>query len=107
MGRLQASPLPMARAWAAGLLNEPNLAIADEVARTATDLGTTPTAVALAWVRQHPDVTSVIVGPRTVEQLEGNLHGLDFELPPEARARLDEASRPAVRTPVNGMTNQP
>ncbi|WP_326796911.1 aldo/keto reductase [Streptomyces sp. NBC_01808] len=107
MGRLQASPLPMARAWAAGLLNEPNLAIADEVERTATELGTTPTAVALAWVRRHPDVTSVIVGPRTVEQLEGNLQGLDFELPPEARARLDEVSRPAVRTPVNGMTNQP
>jgi aryl-alcohol dehydrogenase-like predicted oxidoreductase len=93
MGRLMASPLPMARAWADGLLNEPNLDIADHVVTTAADLGTTPAAVALAWVRQRPGVTSVIIGPRTLDQLHGNLTGLTTDLPQEATDHLEEVSR--------------
>ncbi|GAA0996415.1 aldo/keto reductase [Acrocarpospora macrocephala] len=96
MGRLKASPLPMARAWADGLLNEPNLDIADQVVKTAAELDTTPVAVALAWVRQRPGVTSVIIGPRTLDQLHGNLTGLAIDLPPEATNHLDEISRSAT-----------
>jgi aryl-alcohol dehydrogenase-like predicted oxidoreductase len=103
IGRLKASPLPMARAWADGMLNERNLNIADEVAKTAATLDTTPTAVALAWVRQRPGVTSVIIGPRTIDQLDGNLTGLTLNLPLEAVTRLDEVSQSATITPVTGM----
>ncbi|WP_256447183.1 aldo/keto reductase [Acrocarpospora catenulata] len=103
MGRLRASTLPMARAWADGLLNEPNLEVADQVVRIAADLDTTPTAVALAWVRWRPGVTSVIIGPRTLNQFHGNLTGFALDLPAEAVGHLDEISRSAGLMPVNGM----
>ncbi|RGA03226.1 aldo/keto reductase [Microbispora triticiradicis] len=102
MARLRASPMPMARAWADGLLNEPNLVVAEHVAEAAAGLGATPAAVALAWVRRRPGVTSVVVGPRTLDQLRDNLAGLDLDLPPEVAARLDEVSRPARTAPVDG-----
>ncbi|TQS20658.1 aldo/keto reductase [Microbispora sp. KK1-11] len=93
LGRLMASPMPRARAWAEGFLNEPNLAIAGHVADAAAGLGVAPAAVALAWVRRRPEVTSVIVGPRTLDQLRGNLAGLGLDLPPDVAVRLDEISR--------------
>ncbi|GAA4058065.1 aldo/keto reductase [Actinomadura miaoliensis] len=64
-----------------------------------------PAAVALAWVRGRPGVTSVIVGPRSVEQMRGNLDGLALDLPAEAAARLDEASRSTTISPVDGMND--
>src|SRR6266487_2676673 len=63
----------------------------------------TPAAVALAWVRNRPGVTSVIIGPRTVEQLQQNLTAFELKLPPELVSRLDEASGPAP-APVTGVT---
>ncbi|GAA2095881.1 aldo/keto reductase [Actinomadura alba] len=104
MGRLMASPAPMARAWADGLFNERALHIADEVGKVAAELDTTATAVALAWVRRRPGVTSVIIGPRTVDQLHGNLAGFALDLPEEAAERLDDASSSTALAPVTGMT---
>jgi aryl-alcohol dehydrogenase-like predicted oxidoreductase len=81
IARLRALPTKAARDWADAFLNDHTLAVADRVATVAADLGTTPATVALAWVAQRPGVTSVIVGPRTVEQLRENLDGLAFPLP--------------------------
>ncbi|WP_426404002.1 aldo/keto reductase [Streptomyces sp. R-07] len=92
IGRLLASPSPLARAWAEELLTERNLAVAAEVASIATALGTTSTAVALAWVRRRPGVTSVIIGPRTTDQLTDNLAGFTLDLPADAIDRLDRTS---------------
>ncbi|KAA2261932.1 aldo/keto reductase [Solihabitans fulvus] len=102
MGRLLASPAPQANRWARELLTERNLRIAEEAGKVAAELGTTTAAVALAWVRDRPGVSSVIVGPRTLEQLEQNLAGLDLDLPKELAARLDEVSQPE-NGPVNGL----
>ncbi|MGP3963530.1 aldo/keto reductase [Nonomuraea sp. 3N208] len=104
MGRLLASPVPMARTWAEGLLNDRTLHIADEVGKVAAELGTTSTAVALAWVRQRPGVTSVIIGPRNLDQLHGNLAGFTLDLPPDAIDRLDEISWSPDITAVTGMS---
>jgi aryl-alcohol dehydrogenase-like predicted oxidoreductase len=54
------------------------------------ELGEEPADVALAWMLHNPVVTSPIVGPRTMAQLEGNLHALEIELDEGAMARLDE-----------------
>jgi len=54
------------------------------------ELGEQPAHVALAWLLHQPAVTAPIVGPRTVEQLEGILHALDVELSAEVLQRLDE-----------------
>lgn len=49
-----------------------------------------PADVALAWLLKNPNVTSPIIGPRTFEQLQGNIHSLDISLPNEVMMRLDE-----------------
>jgi aryl-alcohol dehydrogenase-like predicted oxidoreductase len=49
-------------------------------------------AVALAWLRQRPGVTSVIIGARNMGQLEENLKAADLDLTPNETAKLDEAS---------------
>ncbi|WP_248963751.1 aldo/keto reductase [Sphaerisporangium perillae] len=103
LGRLLVLPAPSARAWVEDLLNARTLAVAAEVGKVAAELGTTSAAVALAWVRERPGVTSVIIGPRTVAQLEGNLAGFGLDLPPEAVVRLDEVSRSDDLMPVTGM----
>jgi aryl-alcohol dehydrogenase-like predicted oxidoreductase len=54
------------------------------------DLGEEPADVAIAWLLQRPEVTAPIVGPRTVEQLDGPLHALTLTLDAKALARLDE-----------------
>ena len=75
-------------------LTDRNFDIVDEVKKVAADLGTTPTAVSLAWVRSRRGVTSVIIGPRSVDQLKDNLVGFDLELLPETISRLNDISRP-------------
>jgi aryl-alcohol dehydrogenase-like predicted oxidoreductase len=54
------------------------------------ELGKKPADVALAWLLHNPNVTAPIVGPRTLEQLEGSLRALEIELSEDVLARLDE-----------------
>ncbi len=54
------------------------------------ELGQKPADVALAWLLSNPSVTAPIIGPRTMEQFEGNLGALEISLDEEALKRLDE-----------------
>jgi len=54
------------------------------------ELGQKPADVALAWLLSNPAVTAPIIGPRTMEQFEGNLSALNVSLDDEALSRLDE-----------------
>jgi aryl-alcohol dehydrogenase-like predicted oxidoreductase len=54
------------------------------------DLGEQPADVALAWLLHNPIVTAPIIGPRTLEQLDGSLRALEIELSAESRQKLDE-----------------
>jgi aryl-alcohol dehydrogenase-like predicted oxidoreductase len=54
------------------------------------DLGERPADVALAWLLANPVVTAPIIGPRTVEQLDGTLRALEITLADEILSRLDE-----------------
>ena len=54
------------------------------------DLGEAPADVALAWMLANPVVTAPIVGPRTLEQLEGVMRALEVALDEATRKRLDE-----------------
>ena len=55
--------------------------------------GRTPAQVALNWVTNRPEVTSALIGARTVDQLEDNLGSVGWLLDPEHVDRLNEASR--------------
>ena len=70
-------------------------AVLDEVRRVAAAHGATPSAVALAWLLARPEVSAIIVGARTVAQLDENLAALSLRLAPDDLAALDQASQPA------------
>ncbi len=53
------------------------------------ELGEEPADVALAWLLQQRAVTAPIIGPRTLEQLQGSLRSLEITLEQEALDRLD------------------
>lgn len=54
------------------------------------ELGEQPADVALAWMLKNPIVTAPIIGPRTMEQLDGSLRALELDLSADAIKRLDE-----------------
>lgn len=53
------------------------------------DLGEAPAQVALAWLLGRPGVTAPIIGPRTLEQLDGAQRALELTLDPEVLERLE------------------
>lgn len=57
----------------------------EELCRT---LGEHPADVALAWLLHQKAVTAPIIGPRTLEQLDGSLRALEIRLSPETLATL-------------------
>jgi len=80
-------------------LNDAAARIVEAVATAADGLGTSPLAVALAWVRDRPAVTAPILGARTVGQLAGSLAADGVTLPAEIRSALDDVSAPATGYP--------
>ena len=54
------------------------------------EIGERPADVALAWLLHHPVVTAPIIGPRSVEQLDGTLRALEIELGEDVLGTLDE-----------------
>lgn len=73
---------------------ERNWNVLSAVESIAQRRGTSPAAVALAWLMARPECTSIIVGARTVAQLDDNLRALEVKLSPEEVGELDKVSRP-------------
>lgn len=74
------------------------LAVAREVAGRHE---ATVAAVALAWLISKPEVTSVIFGARTVDQVNANVAAASLELSDADLAALDEASEFALGYPFD------
>jgi aryl-alcohol dehydrogenase-like predicted oxidoreductase len=68
---------------------EQNRAKLEAWERLCAELGEQPANVALAWLLKKPAVTAPIIGPRTVDQLNGALRSLEVELSPETMDRLN------------------
>jgi len=62
--------------------------------------GATLTQFALAWVLANPIVSSAIIGPRTMEQLEDNLGALDITITPEDEKTVDRLNPPGEHTGI-------
>lgn len=54
------------------------------------DMGEQPADVALGWLLHQPAVTAPIIGPRTLEQLNGAMRALSLTLSGNQLKRLDE-----------------
>ncbi len=70
--------------------------VIDAVQAIAADRGASMAQVALSWLADRRAVTSVILGARSVEQLDDNLAAAGLHLTDTETARLDEASAPIV-----------
>ncbi|SOD74960.1 aryl-alcohol dehydrogenase-like predicted oxidoreductase [Jatrophihabitans sp. GAS493] len=76
--------------------NQRKLDIVEEIALLAEQSGLTMIDLALAWAMNHPGVTSAIIGPRTMEQLQSQLPSADVTLSTEILDRIDELVPPGV-----------
>ncbi|MCR5878486.1 aldo/keto reductase [Phenylobacterium sp. J367] len=61
--------------------------------------GASVARVALAWLLAKPHVMSIIIGAKTLEQLDDNLAAVDLTLTAQDVARLDEVSELAAEYP--------
>jgi aryl-alcohol dehydrogenase-like predicted oxidoreductase len=72
--------------------NEKGWAIHAAAEKLALSVGKSISQVALAWLLSNPLITSPIIGPRSLEQLEDNLGAVGFRLSPDEIKGLDEVS---------------
>ena len=84
---------------------EHNWNINDAVGEIAEARNISYSQVALAWLRAQPAVSSVIIGARTMAQLEDNLGAAQLELTPEELARLDTVSAMPELYPYRFLEN--
>jgi aryl-alcohol dehydrogenase-like predicted oxidoreductase len=88
--------------------NQRKLEAADALAKLADEAGISLIEMALAFVIRHPAVTSAIIGPRTMEQLESQISAADVELSDEVLDRIDEIVPPGVNlNPADGGWQNP
>jgi len=92
--RLGEDPERGMEAWGLRSEDEHTWRVLDVVRAVADEVGSTPAAVALAWLDRQPGMTSIILGARTVDQLGQNLVAVDLELSDEQVQRLTEVSTP-------------
>jgi aryl-alcohol dehydrogenase-like predicted oxidoreductase len=76
--------------------NQRKLEAVEQLAKVADDAGLSLIELAIAFVVNHPAVTSAIIGPRTMEQLGSQLPASDVVLDAGTLDRIDEIVRPGV-----------
>ena len=76
--------------------NAAKLAAADALAALADESGLTLVQLATAWAARHPAVSSVVIGPRTMDQLDGSLAADGIELSDDVLDRIDAIVAPGV-----------
>jgi aryl-alcohol dehydrogenase-like predicted oxidoreductase len=78
--------------------NQHKLDQADALGKLADEAGIPLVQMAIAFVLQHPGVTSPIIGPRTMEHLESQLPSADVTLTTDVLDRIDEICPPGVNS---------
>jgi aryl-alcohol dehydrogenase-like predicted oxidoreductase len=76
--------------------NQRKLEAVEQLAKVAGDAGMSLIELAIAFVVRHPAVTSAIIGPRTMEQLESQLPAAGVALDDALLDRIDEIVAPGV-----------
>ncbi len=76
--------------------NQRKLEVVERLAPVAEAAGLSMIEMAIAFVLQHPGVTSAIIGPRTLEQLESQLPGGSAVLTDGVLDQIDAIATPGV-----------
>jgi aryl-alcohol dehydrogenase-like predicted oxidoreductase len=90
------SARPPARFDMSSPANQRKLDVVEELAQLAEQNGISMIELAIAFVIRHPAVTSAIIGPRTMEQLESQLPAADAALSDELLDSIDALIAPGV-----------
>lgn len=85
---------------AAAPANAAKFAAADALGALAENSGLTLVQLATAWAARHPAVSSVVIGPRTMQQLDGSLAAADIDLSGDVLDRVDAIVAPGVTLDV-------
>jgi len=73
--------------------NEKNFALLDKMEKIGDERGASISQIALAWQLSDPLITSPIIGPRNLEQLQDNLGAAGLRLTAAEMDELDQASQ--------------
>jgi aryl-alcohol dehydrogenase-like predicted oxidoreductase len=87
---------PSARFDMSSPANQRKLEAVEQLAQLAEETGMTLISLAIAWVINHPGVTSAIIGPRTMDQLVSQLPAADITLNQGVLDRIDQIVAPGV-----------
>jgi aryl-alcohol dehydrogenase-like predicted oxidoreductase len=75
------------------------LQLGEKVANIAAEIGTTATALSLAWLMHQPAVSTVIAGATREAQIDENVKAVDLELSEDILQALHEASKEFIYAP--------
>ncbi|MFG7940507.1 aldo/keto reductase [Streptomyces cacaoi] len=78
------------------LTDERKLDAVEQLLALADDAGHPLTHLAMAFATSHPDITSAIIGPRTMDQLDDLLAGVHLALSDDVLDKIDEIVPPGV-----------
>jgi aryl-alcohol dehydrogenase-like predicted oxidoreductase len=87
--------------------DERKLDVVEQLVTLAEKAGLPITHVAMAFAIAHPGVTSAIIGPRTMEQLDDLLAGAEVTLDDEVLDRIDEIAPPGTDAGPNDVAYTP
>lgn len=80
-------------------LSEETYVIIDKLIEIAKNRNTAVSSISLAWVMHQKNITSTLVGARTLEQLKQNLHSTSVELSNDEIEALSNISKPILQFP--------
>ncbi|GHF83836.1 aryl-alcohol dehydrogenase-like predicted oxidoreductase [Amycolatopsis bartoniae] len=87
--------------------DERKLDVVEQLVPLAEKAGLPMTHLAMAFAIAHPGVTSAIIGPRTMEQLDDLLAGAETTLDDEILDRIDEIAPPGTDAAPNDAAYTP
>ena len=88
--------------------NQRKLDAVEDLAQLAEQTGITLIELAIAFVLNHPAITAALIGPRTMEQLEGQLAATDVVLDKAVLDRIDDIVPPGTTiNPADNSFNNP
>ena len=79
-----------------GGFEEPVFALVDQLRQLCAQAGISMSALSLGFLKEQTAVGSVLMGVRSVEQLESNLRDFETPIPQEVLERAEELSRPLL-----------
>lgn len=89
------------------MTDERTLDVIEKLIPLAQDAGLSLVHMALGFVMAHPAVTSAILGPRTMQQLDDLLAGAEVRLSDDVLDRIDQIAAPGIDIGLNEANYNP